>query len=60
MGFGAEIAAAIGEECLESLDAPVLRAAARDCFVPSAPSLEEAVLPSVSTLRSALARLLAY
>jgi 2-oxoisovalerate dehydrogenase E1 component len=43
-GFGAEIAARIAENCIDSLDAPVVRAAARDSFVPSAPNLEAAVL----------------
>ncbi len=60
MGFGAEIAACIAENCLDALDSPVIRVAARDCFVPSAPTLEAAVLPSVLDLRSALGRLLAY
>ena len=60
MGFGAEIAASIAENCLDALDSPVIRVAARDCFVPSAPTLEAAVLPSVADLRSALERLLAY
>ena len=60
MGFGAEIAACIAENCLDALDSPVIRVAARDCFVPSAPTLEAAVLPSVMDLRSALQRLLAY
>ncbi len=60
MGFGAEIAARIAENCLDALDAPVIRVAAQDCFVPSAPALEAAVLPSVNDLRSAMDRLLAY
>jgi 2-oxoisovalerate dehydrogenase E1 component len=60
MGFGAEIAARIAEDCFDCLDAPVMRVGARDCFVPSAPALEAAVLPSVDGLRSALERLLAY
>ncbi len=60
MGFGAEIAARICEDCFDSLDAPVMRVAAKDCFVPSAPALEAAVLPSVEDLRSALDRLISY
>jgi 2-oxoisovalerate dehydrogenase E1 component len=60
MGFGAEIGARIAENCIDSLDAPVLRVAASDCFVPSAPNLEEAVLPSVNSLRKAVERLLGY
>lgn len=50
-GFGAEIAARIAENCIGSLDGPVVRVAARDSFVPSAPNLELAVLPSVADLR---------
>ncbi len=60
MAFGAEVAARIAENCFDSLDAPVIRAGADDCFVPSAPSLEEAVLPKVGDLRAAVEKLLAY
>jgi 2-oxoisovalerate dehydrogenase E1 component len=60
MGFGAEIAARIAENCFDSLDAPVMRVAARDCFVPSAPTLEAAVLPSVEDIRVTLEALLSY
>jgi 2-oxoisovalerate dehydrogenase E1 component len=51
-GFGAEVAARIAENCIGSLDGPVVRVAARDSFVPSAPNLELAVLPSVAGLRA--------
>ncbi|MBI4469091.1 MAG: tungsten formylmethanofuran dehydrogenase, partial [Acidobacteria bacterium] len=60
MGFGAEVAARIAEHCFDVLDAPVLRVAAADSFVPTAPVLETAVLPSVDDLRAALEKLLAY
>ncbi len=49
-GFGAEIAARIAENCIGSLDGPVVRVAAKDSFVPSAPNLELAVLPSLADL----------
>ena len=60
MGFGAEVAARIAEHCFESLDAPVLRVGAADCFVPSAPNLEEVVLPNTADLRRAAEKLLKY
>jgi pyruvate/2-oxoglutarate/acetoin dehydrogenase E1 component len=37
-----------------------MRVAARDCFVPAAPALEAAVLPSTDDLRRAIEKLLAY
>ena len=46
-GYGAEIAARIGDELFEDLDAPVRRLAAKDVYVPYHPSLEDAVLPQV-------------
>jgi len=60
MGWGAEVAARIAANCFEHLDAPVLRVGAEDCFVPSAVSLEDEMLPSVDDLRASVARLLAY
>ena len=60
MGFGAEVVARITENCFDSLDAPVMRVGADDCFVPSAPTLEEAVLPQVADLRAAVENLLSY
>jgi 2-oxoisovalerate dehydrogenase E1 component len=60
MGFGAEIAARISEQCIDALDAPILRVAAKDSFVPNAPNLEAAILPGVDDLRRAVERLVAY
>src|SRR6185503_6101985 len=47
LGWGAEVVARIAANCFDHLDAPVLRVGAQDCFVPSAISLEEEMLPSV-------------
>src|SRR4051794_1740518 len=40
-GFGAEVAAWIGEHCFEDLDAPVRRIAASDNHVPYEPTMEK-------------------
>jgi 2-oxoisovalerate dehydrogenase E1 component len=60
MGFGAEIAARIAQDCFEYLDAPVRRVAAEDSFVPTAPNLEVLALPSVHGLRDAAEDLLRW
>jgi 2-oxoisovalerate dehydrogenase E1 component len=59
-GFGAELAARIGSELFEHLDAPVQRVAALDCPVPYAPVLEEAVLPGTEHLLRAIEQLAKY
>ena len=60
MGFGAEIAARVAQNCFSFLDAPVVRVAARDSFVPAAPNLELAVLPSVQDLRAGVEQVLRF
>ena len=60
MGFGAEVAAKVADECFDFLDAPVSRFGAKDCFIPSAANLELEVLPSVETIRAAAEKVLAY
>lgn len=47
-GFGAEIAARIGEELFDYLDAPVMRIGAKDVPIPFSPVMEDFVLPKVS------------
>jgi 2-oxoisovalerate dehydrogenase E1 component len=52
-GYGAELAAAIADECFPWLDAPVRRVASTDTFVGYAPQLEDAILPQVETFKAA-------
>lgn len=59
-GFGAEIAARIGDELFDHLDAPVRRVAAMDCPVAYYPDLEEAILPQTSDVLAAIRKLAAY
>ena len=59
-GFGAEIAARIAENSIGSLDGPIVRVAAKDSFVPSAPNLELAVLPSTADLVRGAQKALAF
>jgi acetoin:2,6-dichlorophenolindophenol oxidoreductase subunit beta len=55
LGYGAEVAAVIGEECFWSLDQPVTRIGAKNTPVPTSPALEDAMVPQtpevVDTLR---------
>jgi 2-oxoisovalerate dehydrogenase E1 component beta subunit len=59
-GIGAEIAALIGEQAFQSLDAPVRRVGALDTPVPFAPALEEFVLPDTGKIVAALRELNSY
>jgi len=59
-GFGAEIAATIGEEAFESLDAPVRRIAAPDTPVPFSPPLEKAFIPQVEDVVAGVKELADY
>ncbi|MFL5569264.1 MAG: alpha-ketoacid dehydrogenase subunit beta, partial [Gemmatimonadaceae bacterium] len=52
-GYGAEIAAAIADECFAWLDAPVKRIASTDTFVGYAPRLEDSILPQVEDFKTA-------
>jgi 2-oxoisovalerate dehydrogenase E1 component len=56
-GFGAEIAARVQAAAWSDLRAPVQRVAARDGIIPSARSLEDAMLPSVHDVVEAIAAL---
>ena len=59
-GYGAEIAARIGDELFDELDAPVRRVAAKDLFCAYQPTLEDAILPQSADIRAALEELLEY
>ena len=59
-GYGAEIAARIGEELFDWLDAPVRRVAAMDTFVAYQPLLEDAILPQPEDLYKAMLELAKY
>ncbi len=59
-GYGAEIAAAIADECFAWLDAPVKRVASMDTFVGYAPSLEDAILPQTDDFVRAYRELAAF
>jgi 2-oxoisovalerate dehydrogenase E1 component len=53
-GWGAEVAARVGEELFGQLAAPVRRVASRDVPMPFAPWLESAVLPSKDDMAAAI------
>jgi 2-oxoisovalerate dehydrogenase E1 component len=59
-GYGAEIAARIGDELFRDLDAPVRRVAALDTFVAYNPDLEDVILPQVEHLVSAAREVARY
>jgi 2-oxoisovalerate dehydrogenase E1 component len=53
-GYGAELAARIGDELFHDLDAPVKRVAAMDTFVAYQPALEDVILPQAEHLYQAM------
>jgi 2-oxoisovalerate dehydrogenase E1 component len=59
-GYGAELAARIGDELFHDLDAPVRRVAAMDTFVAYQPVLEDAILPQPEDLYRAMQELAAF
>ena len=56
-GYGAEIAARIGEDLFHDLDAPVRRVGAMDTFVAYQPALEDVILPQADHLFRAMSEL---
>lgn len=59
-GYGAELAARIGDELFHDLDAPVRRVGAMDTFVAYQPLLEDAILPQADRLFDAMVELAAF
>jgi 2-oxoisovalerate dehydrogenase E1 component len=59
-GYGAEIAARIGDELFHDLDAPVRRVGSMDTFVAYQPLLEDVILPQPERLFAAMSELAAF
>ncbi len=59
-GYGAEIAARIGSDLFDRLDAPVGRIGALDTWVAYNPSLEREILPQTEDIEREMERVLAY
>ena len=57
-GFGAEIAAVIGEKAFDYLDAPIKRVAALNSPIPFNPRLEDYVLPNEDNIKAAALELM--
>ena len=57
-GFGGEIAARIGEELFDYLDAPVTRIGAKDVPIPFSPVMENFVLPQVNDIVTGVKKVL--
>lgn len=57
-GFGAELAARIGEELFDYLDAPVTRIGTKDVPIPFSPVMEKFILPQVRDIVEGVKRVL--
>jgi len=56
LGYGAEIAATVAEECFWQLDGPVVRIAGKNTPIPTSPALEDAAVPQLPEIISTLRR----
>lgn len=56
LGYGAEIASVIAEECFWFLDHPVVRIAGKNTPIPTSPPLEDAVVPQTAQVIETLRR----
>jgi pyruvate dehydrogenase E1 component beta subunit len=54
LGWGAEVASRIAQECFYSLEAPIQRVATYDVPIPFAPELEQSVVPSAERIKEAV------
>lgn len=59
-GVGAELAALIAEHCLDALEAPIARVAAKDVPIPSALPMEKMILPQADDIVKAVKNTLDY
>ncbi len=59
-GYGAELAARIGEELFDDLDAPVRRVAGKDLYCAYQPELEDFILPQTEDVYRGARSLLRY
>ena len=59
-GFAGEISALINDQAFESLDAPIMRVAAKDTHVAYNPGLEATILPQSKDVAFSLRKLLSY
>lgn len=59
-GFGAEIAARMGEELYEQLAGPVVRVGAKDVPMPFSPVMEQYVLPQIADILAGVEKVMKY
>lgn len=59
-GVGAEISAAIAEQAIDCLDAPIVRIGAKPFPIPFSPALEREIVPQVNQIQAAISDVLNY